>query len=156
MFKHSMLAIAALALSGCATPVQQVTHLTEKPASICVVRHDAVKEGVLNAITSELQFKGYKTTVIQGRYTMQHNLWRPQWLIADSDAAQCDSLLFYVANWHWDLATYMYFANIWMTDISGQKTIGQATYDASKSSFTTSKFIDADSKIRELTNQLVM
>jgi hypothetical protein len=156
MFKYSMLTIAALALSGCATPSQQVTHLTEKPASICVVRHDAVKIGVLTAITSELQSKGYKATAIQGSYTMQHNLWQPQWIIADSDAAQCDALLFYVANWRWDLATYMAFANIWMTDISGQKTIGQATYDASRSSFTTSKFINADSKIRELTNQLVM
>ncbi|MGR6502805.1 Sbal_3080 family lipoprotein [Shewanella sp. Koi 1] len=156
MFKYIMLAITVLFLAGCAAPLQQVTQLSEKPTSICVVRHDAVKEGVVTAITSELQFKGYKTTVIQGRYTMQHNAWQPQWYIAEADAAHCDALLFYVANWRWDLATYMVYANIWMTDISGQKRIGQVTYDASRSAFTTNKFINSDSKIRELTNQLTM
>ncbi|MCU7962393.1 Sbal_3080 family lipoprotein [Shewanella sp. SW32] len=156
MYKIIVFTISSLALSGCAAPVQQITRLSEKPTSICVVKHDAVKEGVLTAITSELQFKGYKTAVIQGRYTQRHNVWQPQWLINEAKTAQCDALMFYVANWRWDLASYMAFANIWMTDINGQKNIGQATYDSTNSAFSTSKFINADAKIRELINQLAM
>jgi hypothetical protein len=58
----------------------------------------------------------------------------------------------YTAKWRWDLALYMAYAEIKVYG-NGQ-LIGEATYDSQRGGGNMGKFIDADKKITELTNQL--
>ncbi|TVK95348.1 hypothetical protein AYJ01_00750 [Shewanella algae] len=155
MNRFIITAAAMVALSGC-TAKQQITHIgaTAKPSNVCIVKHDAVRDGVLSAIQSQVKSYGIQPIVIQGNYVLQHNMWQPYWQIPEAQAANCQSMLFYVANWSWDITTYMYFANLWMTDSSGQNVIAQATYDAG-SVVSPNKWIDAEDKIRELVSKMV-
>lgn len=125
---------------------------TPAPQNVCIVKHDAVKPGVLVALQEEFRANGINPMVVSGTYERKHNLWQPSW--SPAQVQSCDALCFYVANWSWDLATYMSFANIWMTDIAASTKIAQATYDATRVPGP-SKFINAESKIKELTSQML-
>lgn len=58
----------------------------------------------------------------------------------------------YTANWRWDLALYMAFADLRI--FTNGKQAGQATYDSLSGGANMSKFIKADEKIGELVDQL--
>ncbi len=150
--KILLLSISFLFLGACSA-YQEVTQLSSPaPQSVCVVKHEAVKKEVLEVITKEFQNHGIQPTVLDGNYEIKHNQWIPTW---NADQAQsCDSMGFYFARWNWDLATYMSFANIWMTDTAGSKILAQATYDASTAG--TSKFINAEEKIQELMREMII
>ena len=138
-------------LGGCAAN-QEITRLTMPgPQQVCIVRHEAVKEGVLEAIQQGFESHGIPTKVVSGVYEKKHAMWMPRFYIDQVKA--CDALCFYVANWNWDLASYMYFANIWMATSDG-KRLAQATYDAGRV-YGPNKFIIARTKILELMNDML-
>ncbi|MEX1032354.1 MAG: Sbal_3080 family lipoprotein, partial [Cellvibrionaceae bacterium] len=148
----AILVLSLMGLGGCAA-TQEISQLSAAaPSTICIVKHEAVKPGVLVALTEEFQANDITPVVVDGTYALQHNLWQPQW--NPDHVESCGALGFYVANWSWDLATYMSFANIWMTDTAGSTKLAQATYDATRVPGP-SKFIDAESKIRELVFQML-
>jgi hypothetical protein len=147
------LCLLLVMLVSCTT-LQEVTPYSgpTATATICVVSHAAVKPGVLEAITEELAERGIAHRVIVGRYVKHHNSWQSS--LTDGERDGCDAILRYVANWSWDIATYMYFASLWMTDSTDTNSIGRATYDASRNAGL-GKFINARSKIRELVGEMV-
>lgn len=139
-------------LAGCATK-QDITRIDgTRPRLVCIVQHEAVKSGVLDAIQDGLKSHGVGTKLVSGAYENKHSMWFPRW--TKDQVTTCDALLFYVANWNWDLALYMRFANIWMTTPDGSRKVGQATYDSSGNAGL-GKFIDARKKILELVDQML-
>jgi hypothetical protein len=124
------------AISGCAI------HQTVKPVErfdakeICIVNNPAVKEGFIDNYKRALASKGY--TVKQ--------------LPADASLIECRITSTYTANWRWDMALYMSFADIVV--YNNGKPVGKATYDATRGGGNMGKFIDASKKIEELVNQL--
>ena len=142
----------SLLLAGCTTR-QHVSRLeTPKPQQVCIVQHNAVKAGILEALQEGLTKHGMRYQVVPGIYEIKHAMWQPRWNA--EQVKSCDALIFYVANWSWDLAIYMRFANVWMTPIDGSKKLAQATYDAG-GNIGPGKFIVAREKILELVDQMV-
>ncbi len=143
----------ALLLGGCASATQNVTRVEgQKPKQVCIVRHDAVRAETLEAIQEGFRKNGINTRTVSGTYEQKDRMWYPKW--NTGEVGGCDAIGFYVANWRWDLANYMAFANIWMTTPDGKRKIGQATYDAMRVAGT-SKFINARDKLLELVDQMV-
>ena len=58
----------------------------------------------------------------------------------------------YTANWGWDLAMYMKYAEIKV--YRGVALVGLAVYDATRGGGRPDKFINAENKIRELVDEL--
>ena len=153
MIRKILTVIFAVSILGGCAAKQQISQLgTPVPDNVCIVKHDAIKEGVLVALQEEFQAHGMTPIIVSGTYELKHNLWQPTW--SPEQVQACDALCFYVANWSWDLATYMSFANIWMTDKEGSAKIAQATYDATRVPGF-SKFINAEAKIKELTSKML-
>ena len=130
-------AVTLTALTGCAIH-QNVIPVTQfEGQQICVVENPAVsQEGFIVAYAKALRDKGY--TVRQ--------------LPAGSGVNACPVTSTYTANWRWDLALYMAFADIRI--YSNGKPSGQATYDALQGGGNMNKFIRGEEKIRELVDQL--
>jgi hypothetical protein len=137
MFKRIALIAAIATLStGCAInqTVKPVERFADK--TVCIINNPAVRDGFMVSYKQALEAKGYIT----------------QQMPANASIVECPITSTYVANWRWDLALYMTFANIKV--YNGGKPIGEAVYDANRAGLNTGKFIDADKKIRELVDQL--
>lgn len=141
--------IASVLLSGCASKQELSRFSGARPQNVCIAKNSAVKEGVLSAIDEGFRVRGSKIQVVSATYDLKHGLLQPT--IVPAEVVNCDAIVFYSANWHWDLAMYMRFANIWITDRSTTKKLAQATYQAGAGP---DKFIDAKKKILELINGL--
>ena len=133
----SVLACLPLSLlAGCAIhqnvrPVEAVGD-----TQVCVINNPAVRPSVLASYRRVLGDKGY--TVRE--------------LPESAAITDCKVTSTYQANWRWDLAMYMHFAQF-RVFIDGKEK-GVATYDATHGGANMGKFIDADKKIAELINQL--
>ncbi|SEO37796.1 hypothetical protein SAMN05428959_10790 [Duganella sp. CF517] len=137
MFNRITLLAAVAALSsGCA--IQQTVKPVERFAdkTVCIVDNPAVREGFLIAYKQALEAKGFAA----------------QKIAADASIIQCPITSTYTANWRWDLAMYMVYANIKV--YNNGKPIGEVVYDAKSAGMNTAKFITADTKIKELVDQL--
>jgi hypothetical protein len=145
------LSVTAAFLSGCAS--RQVVTRVEEPRlqEVCVVEHTAVQAATLLAIQDGLRIHGLRSRVVKGAYANNNSVW--QGSVLRGDVVGCEALLFYVANWHWDLAYYMRYAQIWMTVGDGSRRIGEATYDAGNN-IGPGKFIVARAKLLELMDQM--
>lgn len=141
-----------LSMMGCSIK-QEISKFDKNPERICIVKHKAVKEGVLEALNDGFNKHNITTQVVDGNYVLKHNMWQPTWY--PEQVSTCDALGFYVANWTWDLAAYMYFANIWITTADGNEKLAQATYDASLGGGRMDKFISAREKILELVDEIL-
>ncbi|HEU4851781.1 MAG TPA: Sbal_3080 family lipoprotein [Telluria sp.] len=134
--KFLLAAVAVTGLSGCAIQqtVQPVAQFEGK--TVCIVENPKVKPGFLDAYKRTLSAKGY--TVRQ--------------LAPGASMAECPVTSTYTANWKWDLAMYMAYADI--TVYNKGAPAGKATYDSRSGGGNMNKFIDADAKVAELVNQL--
>lgn len=144
-----LIAASFVLVTGCAAKQTITEFQGNVPQSVCIANHQAVKEGVLHALEKGFQKNGTTTTVIQGNYVLEDNSWKPT--INSAEAKNCDAIAFYVANWAWDLAMYMHFANVWITDQAGAQKLAQSIYQAGAGP---SKFIDAETKIIELVDEM--
>ncbi|MFY8274180.1 Sbal_3080 family lipoprotein [Pseudoalteromonas sp. SSDWG2] len=153
MKKLTAVSIASLTLAllgGCAAK-QEVTQYTNRtaPETVCIAKHSSVKEGFLTAMQEGFQKHDIDTRVIDATYEVKHHSFQPK---VDQGATQdCTALAFYTANWHWDLALYMAYANIWVTDTEQKDTLAQASYVTGGG---LDKFIDARKKVLELIDQM--
>ncbi len=147
-----ILVLTALVILGGCTTLQTVQKVNRTNFNnVCIVEHTAVREEVLAAIQEVLNSHGTKTQIVAGSYVKNNNMWYPTYQI--KDVTSCDAVLFYVANWTWDIVMYMHFANIWVVSPDEKKTsLGGATYNARLS---LNKFINARQKIMELTTELL-
>lgn len=128
---------SATILGGCAI------HQTVKPIEnaknekqICIIENPTVKPGFIEAYKRSLSEKGYIV----------------RQLPPSASIVECTITSTYNATWRWDLALYMAYAEIKV--YGNGKPIGEAKYDSQRGGANMGKFIDADKKIQELTNQL--
>jgi len=129
-------ACAVSVLGGCAiqqtvTPVSKV-----EGRQICVIQNPAVRAGFIQAYERSLVAKGYTVRQLP-----------PSAAITD-----CPVTSTYTANWRWDLALYMAYAEIKV--FSNGRPAGEVKYDALRGGANMNKFVAGDRKIDELVNQL--
>lgn len=137
MLKRTIVPFLALAaLPGCAIhqSVKPVERFSDK--QVCVIENLSVKAGFIEAYKRALTEKGYVV----------------KQLPSSASIIECNITSTYSANWRWDLALYMAFAEIKV--YNNGKPVGEAKYDSQRGGGNMGKFIDADKKIRELVNQL--
>lgn len=104
---------------------------------LCIEENDAVwSKEFLPMLRDELAQRGIATTVYRG-----------------SRPADCRYHLTYTANWYWDVAVYLKYADLRIYD--GDALIGQATYDARDASARMDKFGRTFSKIDPLLDELL-
>ena len=136
---HTRLTIAgvtALMLSGCAIKQEiRAVGALESP-QVCIVSNPAVRQTFSEALARSLKGRGYE----------------PRMLEANSSITSCPVVLTYSANWRWDLALYMAYAEIRVFK-AGQES-GSAIYDSTRGGGNMGKFIDAEKKVGELTAQV--
>ncbi|WP_447077535.1 Sbal_3080 family lipoprotein [Shewanella algae] len=132
-----LLLTSFLGLSACSIKQQLDPVALHQDAGLCILENPKVREGFLQEVEKVLREK-------QIRYRLVQEL---------NAAEQCDWTATYSANWAWDLALYMVYAEI---KVYHQGRLdGQAIYDARMGGANMNKFIDAEPKIRELINQLI-
>jgi len=136
-------------LSGCAATQEVTKFSAAQPKTVCIAEHKAVKEGVLSALKTGLTKHGVGSRVIDAQYVERHSMWTPS--VDPNYVRNCDAIMFYVANWTWDVAMYMYYANIWVTNTGMTKKLAQASYTAGAG---VSKFINAETKILEMIDSM--
>jgi hypothetical protein len=131
-----LLGLAAIALSGCAIRqnVKPIESFAER--QICIIESPAVKNGFLESYRKVLVQKGYEVRVLPPSASLN----------------ECPITSTYTANWRWDLALYMAYAEIKVYKQAAPS--GEAIYDATRGGGNMGKFIAADTKIAELVNKL--
>jgi hypothetical protein len=134
--KPAAIVALAVVLPGCA--IRQTVNPVAPVASreVCVIENQKVKEGFLESYRRALTTKGYVL----------------QQLASSAAITACPITSTYVAHWNWDLAVYMSYAEIRVFR-DGQPA-GDAIYDSRRGSSNMGKFINAESKVEELVNQL--
>lgn len=137
---HISAALLACAVAGCAirSDVQPVGF--GRVDSVCIERNDAVlMEGFLPALVKQIEARGVATEVYAG-----------------APPADCRHRVTYTANWSWDMAMYLTYAQINVYDgvREGAPRIGGAVYDATAGGANLGKFGDTESKIAPLVEQL--
>jgi hypothetical protein len=131
------LALLPLALAACAIHQNVSPAAGLKAGEVCIVVNPAVfNEGFLVAYESALVRKGY----------------RVRKLPVGASLVECPVVSTYTANWKWDLAMYMNYAEIKVYNEA--RPVGEAIYDSRNGSANMGKFIRADAKIAELVDQL--
>jgi hypothetical protein len=104
--------------------------------TLCIVENADVRESFLVAYSKAVAVKGLQV----------------KRLPAGARLTSCEAVSTYTANWSWDLLMYMRYAQI--SIYREGRLSGQATYDAHTAVF--SKFINAEQKINELVDQLLV
>jgi hypothetical protein len=130
--------LTAFVLTGCSikqtvTPVALST--TQSP-EICMIPAEGLRTGFNTTYTAQLRSKGFHTRELP----------------SGSPPASCALSTTYIGKWSWDMALYMSYADIQVFENGRQ--VGQALYDSTSGGARMGKFIDAQSKIVEMTNQL--
>jgi len=123
-------------LTGCAIyqPVEPAASVVS--GEICIVENPDVRARFLEIYRRELEAKGYRTRVIP----------------ATSTLFDCPQVSRYTANWRWDIAYYLAFAEI--SVYADGKRVGRVVYDALRADFNIGKYVLGEAKIEQLVDQL--
>jgi hypothetical protein len=132
------LVLLAVLIAGCSIKqdVKPVTPADLATRAICIRQNPAVREAFLEAYRQALEGKGFSVRIVP----------------ASAGIGECPLLTTYTANWRWDLALYLAYAE--MVVYRESRPVGKAVYDATLGGGRMDKFIKADEKIRELVNEL--
>lgn len=136
--KPLLLLIASFAITGCSIK-QTVTPASlsaELAPEICTIPAPGLRAGFNTTYQQLLRDKGFRT----------------RQLSPGSSPARCPLSTTYTGTWRWDLLLYMNHADIRVYEKGRQ--VGQAEYDARWGGGRPDKFISAENKIAELTDQL--
>jgi len=132
-----LLLVVVLAACSITQNVKPVTPAALGTREICVRENKSVRESFLEAYKQALESKGLSVRVLD----------------PGAGITACPLLTTYSANWRWDLAMYMAYAE--MTVYRDGNEVGKGTYDALMGGGRVDKkFIKADEEVRELVNQL--
>lgn len=136
MNRVTLVMLAAALLAGCSI-VQEVRPVTTAGKEICVIANPKVLQAeFVEVYRRELAAKGFEVKLLS----------------ADSPLTACALTSTYTANWQWDLALYMAYAEL---KVYGDgKLVGEAIYDSRRGGASLSKFIRAEQKIKELVDLL--
>lgn len=136
LISYAVMLFMAFVMSGCSIKqnVKPIEAFQNK--EVCVIENPAVKNSFLPAYKHALEAKQYKVTI------------KPQ----NESITACQVTSTYTANWRWDLALYMAYAEIkvYKNGVLG----GEAIYDSLTGGANMNKFINAENKINELVGQL--
>lgn len=139
LFKTSMFIIAiSVALVGCAinTTIKPVAMANEKISDLCIKNNpDVFMAGFLPELESQIKSYGITTRIFDGPTPMD-----------------CKYRLEYTANWQWDLAMYLSYAQLKVYNDSA--LIGEAEYDARYGGGRMDKFGPTANKLKTLTQPL--
>lgn len=136
--KISLVVVAAVVvLVGCASPQQQINPVAKiSVKQMCIVQNPQVSQaGFLDALQNAMRTKGFDVQLVS----------------AATGTAACPQFVQYTANYRWDLALYLAYAEIKV--YQDQREVGLARYDAMRVAGP-SKFIKGEEKVRELVGQL--
>ena len=122
--------------SGCAIKQTVEPSDIDDSALLCIVENYDVRDSFLKALTEILDER-------QVRYK----------IVGAEASKDCEWRMTYTARWSWDLALYMAYARI--NVYKNGDLDGQAIYDATQGAGSLDKFIDAESKLRELIDELM-
>ncbi len=143
--KITVAAAMVATLAGCAAKQDITRFETNIPKTVCIAEHKAVKAGVIDAMKKGFAKHDVETRVIPANYVLKHQDYQTE--LPGADTTGCNAVVYYVANWRWDIALYMAYANIWIKDVETNEKIAQASY---RTGGGLDKFIDAEEKIIEL------
>jgi len=138
VLKHlGLVIVMGLFFSACSIKQKvQPINIDLEEKKVCIIENKAVKKGFLVAYKKALEEKKYKVEVLDKNTSLN----------------SCKVSSEYTANWSWDLVVYMEFAEIKV--FTDGKIVGEAVYDSRGGSATMSKFIDAETKVKELVGEL--
>lgn len=124
-------------LAGCAGAQQQISPVSKLSLKqMCIVQNPRVSQaGFLDALQLAMRHKGFDVQMVS----------------PGAGTSACPQVAEYTANYQWDLALYLAYAEIKVYE--NQKQVGSAVYDARRV-VGTSKFIKGEEKVRELVGQL--
>lgn len=127
-----------LLLCGCSIvqTVNPITLSSNEPREICLVENPDVHHDFLAT---------YRNALANKNLTVQM-------LPPGSAVGTCQLTSTYSANWHWDLALYLVYADLKV--YRNGRPEGEALYDSRAAGLNTNKFVNAAAKIQELTDQL--
>lgn len=130
--------LSAALVTGCSIKQTVTPASIDKPSSreICMIPAKGLRQGFHTTYRDLLEQKGFTAREL-----------RP-----GASPSSCPLSTTYVGNWAWDLALYMVYADIKVYQDGHQ--VGHANYDAKWGGGRPDKFIDAENKIAELTEQL--
>lgn len=149
--KITTTALAIATLAGCAAKQDITRYEAQKPKTVCIAEHKAVKEGIITAMQEGFAKHNIETKVVSANYVLKHQQYETD--VEPTDIEGCNAVAYYVANWRWDLALYMAYANIWVKNVEQTETIAQASY---RTGGGLDKFIDAKEKIIELVDAMFL
>jgi hypothetical protein len=129
-------ALTTFIVTGCSIKqeIKPVGMLESK--EVCIIQNPAVLNNFLPVYQQALIEKGYKPILKQ----------------SPDNVNVCPITSTYTANWRWDMALYMAYANIKV--YKNGVLSGEATYDSLSGSANMGKFINGETKIKELVGQL--
>lgn len=131
-----VLSLAVALLSGCAITKNVRPVAASNITEICIRTNPQVMmSDFLKELRAQVESKGIKSSIYDGE--------RP---------AGCRHHMDYTANWRWDLAMYLVFAEINVYE--NGVLIGQATYDAHGGGANFDKFGRTSDKLKGLTDAL--
>jgi len=132
-----VLSVVCLCLIVGCSIVQRVDPIPVKEiAEICIKNNkDVLMEGFLPELVSQIRARDIQTRVF-----------------LDERPADCRFHMEYTANWGWDLAMYLTFAD--MRVYEDGHLIGHAMYDARGGSFRFDKFGTTAERLKVLTEEL--
>jgi hypothetical protein len=133
---RSLSTLGLLFFCSCAITQNVSPVNTDRFDGICVVRNPQVREGFLEAYRTALEGRGLRVRVLD----------------RGEGVEACTVASTYRANWSWDLALYMSYAEIKV--FRDRQLVGKAEYDSTAGGFNLGKFISGGKKVDELVGQL--
>lgn len=134
-YSHLALILLANSFGGCSI-TQKVQPVPEKISSICLEKSDDIfmddYHGILERNLNALKL--------------------PTKSVDLKDEAGCEHVMRYKANWQWDMAMYLKYANF--SVFKGQDRVGYAEYNAAGGGFRPDKFGTTEAKISPILKEL--
>jgi len=134
-----LVAISALMMTGACSIQEHIVPVTFSRTAtreVCIREHAATRETFLAEYQRVLEQRGFQVRVV------------PE----NSPLTTCPIMTTYIARWSWDLTIYMSYAELHVYD--NGVDVGRAVYDSRSGGARMDKFIDAETKIRQLVDQL--
>jgi len=135
--KILLVIVFIVVFSGCSIKQEvEPLSITTQEKMICLIEDKAVRSGFLLAYMDVLKSKDYTVKLL------------PKGTALDS----CNLLSTYMGKWSWDGAIYLALAEIYVYE--NGEAVGTALYDSRSGGLSLAKFVNGETKIKELVNQL--
>lgn len=137
MIKELVVLVGVLLMTSCSINQNIEPSQITQENELCIIENRAVREGFLKEYKLALSKKGIPYRVVN----------------ESSVPESCQWTSTYIARWTWDLALYMSYTEIKV--FHNGSLDGKALYDSTRGGANMSKFIDAETKIQELVDELM-